>query len=59
MAGNSKWWVSCQKFTGQVNVDDDETVLTTPPVWKVFRGQKFCKLISWLAKFGPVTQVKL
>ena len=47
-----KWWVSCTKFTGQVDTGKDDIILMAPPVWKKFVGQPFIHLLNWLRKFG-------
>ena len=54
----TKYWVSCKRFTGQVNVDDD-IITFTPPVWRKFVGQPFVHLLNWLRKFGGLKYEKL
>ncbi len=51
----SKWWISCDKFTGQVCVDPETRLIGfAPPVWKRFIGQPIDNLVAWLDKFGVV-----
>lgn len=50
----TKLWVSSPKFTGQVDVDDGQVMLMTPPVWGKFRGQPLENLVKWLSKWGKV-----
>ena len=48
-------WISHPKFTGQVNIDDEDTELTildTPPVWRAFKGQHLGRLLDWLRSLG-------
>lgn len=66
----TKYWVSCPKFTGQVNVENAEgvldggidlnaTIIDTPPVWKKFKGQTLHSLLHWLSRFGRVNTKEL
>ena len=51
----TKVWVSSPKFTGQVDVsDNNKSILTAPPVWRKFQGQRLENLVLWLMKFGKV-----
>lgn len=43
-----KYWVSSFGATGVVGVDDSGVIVFTPPIWKVFMGQRFGKLKKWL-----------
>lgn len=46
-----KWWISCLKFTVQVNVKDGVIVNAAPVVTK-FKGQPLSNLLRWAAKLG-------
>jgi hypothetical protein len=54
----TKYWVSCKRFTGQVNVDDG-MIVSAPAVWGRFVGQPLTSLIRWLRQFGGLECVKL
>jgi len=47
-----KLWVSAKKFTGQVNVDDQNKIVFTPNVWHKFVGQPLPNLINWLTRLS-------
>ncbi len=44
-------WISCNKFTVQVNTIDGMIVNAAPLVNK-FRGQPVANLLKWAGKFG-------
>jgi len=46
-----QYWVSCNKFTVWVEVEN-ETIKKTAPVVAKFIGQPFYNLCRWFAKFG-------
>ena len=51
-----KYYLSCTKFTVQVNVEEGIIVWTAPITWK-FVGQKFENLIKWL-KADEIVELK-
>ena len=44
------YWVSTKIITGCVTVCDD-TIISTPPVWRKFVGKSFSLFISRLIKY--------
>ena len=46
-------WISHPVATGQVGVDAQEIIRSTPPCWRTFLGQPLGNLTKWLAKLGP------
>lgn len=50
-----KYFVSCEKFTDTVKVDDNNIILDVIYVFSKFKGQKLENLTCWLEKkFGYV-----
>jgi len=47
-----KYWISCNKFTVQVDTDENFIIKNAAPIVKVFIGQPFLNLIRWSRKFG-------
>lgn len=47
-------WISCPKFTVQVDVGDDNRVVEAAPVVRRFIGQNIDNLLYWLRGFGKV-----
>lgn len=45
-------WVSSDIGTCQVDIDDDDRVVKTCALWRVFEGQPFANLINWLSNRG-------
>ena len=55
-----KWWISSPKFTGQVDTTASLRIITTPPVWKSFKGQQLSRLIDWLIKLeGDADKIQI
>jgi len=46
------YWLSCAKFTIQVEMDQDNVIVFTAPIVKKFVGQEFDCLVEWMAKLG-------
>jgi hypothetical protein len=46
-----KYWISTNKLTAQVNVDDAGYIVWTAPVLAHYRGQSFERLKAWVT-FG-------
>jgi len=54
------YWVSCQKFTVCVTVDQNNIIRVPAPIVKKFKGQPLSNLMNWCRKFGKkVACVKL
>ena len=51
------FWVSTNWATGGVEVTEDMTIKTTPPIWRKFIGQPFGNLTGWLAKKSTILEV--
>ena len=50
-----KYYISCEKFTDTVTVDDDNIIIDVLYVFNKFKGQKLEALTYWLdKKFGHV-----
>lgn len=45
------WWISNEKFTVMVEVDDKMNIIEAPPIVRKFIGQPIENLLSWAAKF--------
>lgn len=43
-----KLWISASFATGQVDIDENLIIISTPPIWIKFRGQRIENLILWL-----------
>jgi len=43
-----KLWVSCSKFTIQVNIDDAGVIIWTAPIARKFIGQHIGALHTWM-----------
>ena len=46
------YWLSCEKFTVQVDVDKDNVIVHTAPIVRKFVGQQFDRLVEWMAGLG-------
>ncbi|MGE5726932.1 MAG: hypothetical protein ACM34G_17260 [Acidobacteriota bacterium] len=42
-----KYWVSCERYTCQVNVDQDSVIRWTAPFLHKFIGQRLVNLLHW------------
>ena len=49
-----KYWVTCRRFTIQVDTDERGVILWTAPIAKCFRGQRLTQLLSWARAFGDL-----
>jgi hypothetical protein len=47
-----KWQVSCNKFTVQVNTDEEGRIIFAAPIVKRFMGQPFENLLKWAESLG-------
>ncbi len=52
-----KYWVSCTKFTVQVNVDDTGKIVWAAPIVRQFVGQPFANLERWIDKWRPRIEI--
>jgi len=50
----SKHWVSCVKFTVQVDTNEEGRIIIAAPIVRVFRGQPLTNLLTWCKQFGGV-----
>lgn len=54
----SLYWISCNKFTCGVEVDEEtDLILTTAPILKKFKYQPFDNLKKWLNKTFKNVQI--
>jgi hypothetical protein len=51
-------WISSELMTGLVGIDSKEIIMTTPPVWRVFRYRHINELLRWLDKRIGAVEVK-
>jgi hypothetical protein len=50
-----KYYISCSNSTGQVNTNEIGTIISAPPIWRIFIDSSMYGLIRWLeGKFGKV-----
>lgn len=55
-----RFYISCEKFTDTVTVDDNNLIIDAMPVFYKFKGQKLEALTYWLdKKFGYVVLRRL
>ncbi len=55
-----EYWISCEKFTGYVKVDENNIIVDVMYVFNKFKGQKLEALTYWLdKKFGYVVLRRL
>jgi hypothetical protein len=47
-----KWYISCNKFTAQVNTDENNRIIFAAPIVKRFMGQPFENLLHWCQSLG-------
>lgn len=47
-----KYWLSCKKFTVQINCDGANYIIKTPPIVSKFLGQPLKNLEYWMEKIG-------
>ncbi len=52
--GVTDYWLSCQKFTVLVRVDDTQIIRYTAPISRKFVGQPFDNLKRWASRWGPL-----
>lgn len=48
-----KYWVSCEKFTVQVDTDDNDIIVTAAPIVRGFTKQPIMNLFRWICKRWP------
>jgi hypothetical protein len=53
-----RYWVSSNKMTFEVVVDDREIVVDVAPIARKFVGQPFSNLRRWMAKQGGLEVIK-
>lgn len=44
------WWLSTERMTVTVGVDDEGVVRTAPPIVRKFIGQHVSRLTAWMRK---------
>lgn len=49
-----KYWLSCSRFTVQVNVDERNIIIWTAPITRKFVGQPLTNLLRWCAPYELV-----
>jgi hypothetical protein len=54
-----KYWISCNRFTIQVETDAREVIVWAAPIAHKFRGQPLLNLLNWARKFGGLYFEKL
>jgi len=54
MFGLKEWWVSCDRFTVWVQVDERAVITDAAPIVRRFIGQPLQNLKRWANKFGGV-----
>lgn len=54
-----KHWISCVRFTVQVNTDERGTIVWAAPVVRRFVGQPVANLLAWARKLGGMRHEKL
>lgn len=53
-----KLWISSPMATGQININHENIIIGTPPIWQKFYRAHYIRLISWLKnKFGDKLEV--
>lgn len=45
-------WMSCERFTVLVGVDEHEIIRDGPPIVGRFMGQRLINLARWMRKLG-------
>lgn len=55
----TSWWLSCSKFTVQVEADDEQIVRKAAPIVHRFIGQPMHRLVGWASKLGDFKIVQL
>ena len=53
-----RYWVSTFNWTGAVDVED-EIIVRTPPILRMFKGQRFRNLCDWATRCGGFQLVEL
>jgi len=46
----TSWWLSTERMTVLVDVDDSDMVVRGPPIVRKFVGQPLTNLVRWLQK---------
>jgi hypothetical protein len=52
-------WVSCSKFTVQVNTDANDKIIWAAPIVRKFVGQPLANLLSWAMTLGGEVDVEV
>jgi hypothetical protein len=47
-----KFWISCHKFTVQVNTDARDVIIDAAPIVQRFKGQHVVSLLRWAKGLG-------
>jgi hypothetical protein len=47
-----KHWISCNKFTVEVETDARDVVIRAAPIVRRFQGQPLANLLSWASDLG-------
>lgn len=47
-----RWWISCVKFTVEVETGQDRRIIKAAPICRKFVGQPLDNLLRWAARFG-------
>ena len=45
-----RYWLSCNKFTVGVTVNDQNIIIEAAPITRTFIGQPLSNLINWMEK---------
>jgi len=54
-----KHWISCAKFTVQVNTDEQGIITWAAPIVRKFRGGPLGKLLGWAKSLGGLEYEEL
>jgi hypothetical protein len=44
------WWLSTERMSVSVAIDEDDVIVDAPPIVRKFIGQPITNLMRWLAK---------
>lgn len=45
-----EYWISCEKFTGGITVDENNIIIEGMPIIRKFIGQPLINLSNWMQK---------
>jgi hypothetical protein len=54
-----KYWLTCTRFTVQVNTNDTGIIVWAAPITRGFIGQPLGNLFAWMRGFGGFYSVLL